>query len=122
MAIVDAVKKYAEDHKDAMMIRSIEMKECDFNENIEDENGEHEETYIDDNGIEQTRIVKNDNKNGDNNAKKDVKKDFTEVKIHYDVYYMQEPTEPDVGPEYKPEIWDGDGWRTAVATTEKAAE
>jgi hypothetical protein len=125
MAIVDAVKKYAEDHKDAMMIRSIEMKECDFNENIEDENGEHEETYIDADGNEQTRMVKNNNKNGNNNnnGNDQKKKDFTEVKIRYDVYYMQEPTEPDVGPEYKSEIWDGDGWRTAVAVTEeKAAE
>lgn len=119
MALLDAVQKYAEEKKDAMMIRSIELKEADFNENIEEDEdgGMHEETYIDDDGNEQTRMVPNDNQNNDKEAAGvDIKKDYTEVTIKYEVYYIQEPTQPDVGPKYDPNIWNGSEWRTASAS------
>ena len=117
MALLDAVQKYAEEKKDAMLISSVTLKEADFNENIEgdEDGGTHEETYIDDDGNEQVRIVPNDNNNNNDADNKDVKKDYTEVTIKYVVYYIQEPTQPDVGPAYDANIWNGNEWRTASA-------
>ncbi|MBR6107977.1 MAG: hypothetical protein IKQ39_08220 [Oscillospiraceae bacterium] len=118
MALLDAIQKYAADKKDAMMIRSIELKEADFNENIEEdeEGGMHEETYVDDDGNEQTRMVPNEPKEKDNAvAAANIKKDYTEVTVKYEVYYIQEPTQPDVGPKYDANIWNGNEWRTALA-------
>jgi len=114
MTVLDAIKNYADTKKDAMMVRSVKLREADFNENIEDEDGTHEETYIDENGEEQTRVVPNEKKNG-GATDSSIKKDFTEVTVAYEVYYLQEPTTPDVGPKYEAGIWDTEEWRTKVA-------
>lgn len=135
MALLDSVKDYAAAHKDAMLINSVTIKDYDFNKNVEEEEGaakqpaqqeepaegegaegEGAEGEGDDNAAantdeQKTRVILKVQKDG-NNA--NVKKDYTEVTITYTAYYMQEPTQPSVGPEYDKTIWDGDAWRTAV--------
>lgn len=106
MAILDAVNEYAVKNKDAMLIESVQLKSADFNENVEMEEGAEPEYDEDGNLI---------NEGEEAQTADGSKKGYTEVSIVYRAYYMQEPTEPDVGPAYDKTIWDGDGWRTAVA-------
>lgn len=109
MTLLDAVKDYAEKNKDAMIIESVQLDEADFNENIEVEEEQQQETQFDDEGnpIPNTQQATTTNNDG-------TKKGYTKVTINYRVFYMQEPTEPDVGPAYNKSIWEGDGWRTAT--------
>ena len=99
---IDGVKKYADDHKDAMLITSITMAEYDFNGGVAMERDEE--------GKITGERPENLKEKYDEVEDEDL--GYTSVTINYEVYYMQEPTEPDVGPEYHPEIWDGDEWRT----------
>ena len=115
MDLLDAVKKYAEANKDAMLIESVTLKEADFNENLEEEEeegGQQAEPETDEDGNPIAPAGKNDEKA---NTIPDVKKDYTEVTITYRAYYVQAPTKPDVGDKYDKTIWDGEGWRTAAA-------
>jgi hypothetical protein len=115
MELLNQINDYAAKNKDAMLIESVSLKEADFNENIEvEEDEEAGEPELDEDGnpIEAAPKAK---EGTNNNNKNKVKKDYTEVTVIYRVYYMQEPTEPDVGPKYDKTIWDGDAWRTAVA-------
>lgn len=104
MTLIDAVNEYAVKNKDAMLIESIALKDADFNENVEMED---EDVEYDEDG----NVIGG----GEAQTADGSKKDFTEVTIVYRAYFMQEPTEPDVGPAYDKTIWDGDAWRTAVA-------
>jgi hypothetical protein len=100
MALIDAVNDYAAKNNDTMLIDSITMDDCNFHEDLLPKTDE------DGNVIEEK-----DQEEGTNN---DDKPGFTKVTISYRVFYMQEPTKPDVGPSYDKTIWDGDAWRTAV--------
>ena len=116
MALLNAVKKYAEEHKDAMLIESVTLEQADFNENLELEEDEQQQQQAEPETDEDGNPVpaKAENKKqqtGDDQAKKD----YTEATITYRAYYIQEPTKPDVGPKYDKTIWDGEGWRTAAA-------
>jgi len=114
MDLLNQINDYANKNKDAMLIESVSLKEADFNENIEvEEDEEQGEPELDEEGNPIEQAPKN-NKDKKTNGPK-VKKDYTEVTIVYRALYMQEPTEPDVGPSYDKTIWDGDAWRTAVA-------
>lgn len=106
MTLLDAVNTYAAQNKDAMLIESVTLEAADFNENLvlEDE----EDQQYDEEG---NPIAGEEAATGLN----DLRKGYTDVTIAYRVFYMQEPTEPDVGPAYDKTIWDGDAWRTAVA-------
>lgn len=109
MSFLDAVYKYANDHKDAMMITNVKLDDAEFNEDIEgDEQQQEQQLDADGNPIPQQ------NNNQQNNNTKE-KKDYTEVTILYKALYIQEPQKPDVGPEYDEKIWDGNEWRTMVA-------
>lgn len=105
MTLLDAVNEYATKNKDAMLIESVTLAEADFNENLEVE--EQEQQYDEDGNPIPTDAPQV--------GLNDTRKDYTDVTIAYRVFYMQEPTEPDVGPAYDKTIWDGDAWRTAVA-------
>lgn len=111
MALLDAVDAYRKKSKDAMLITGVKIEEIDFNEDVEEaEGGEQFQTVVDDDGNEmQVPATPTDaTKNKDGEV---VYPGFTEVTINYAAYYMQEPTEPDVGPAYDPNIWNGSGWR-----------
>lgn len=108
MSLLDAVKSYAESNHDAMMISSVEIAEYDFNANIEGDEEVVAELDEEGNPIPAAPTANAGVK------KVNVKKNFTDVTITYNVYYMQEPKEPDVGPVYDETIWDGDEWRNPV--------
>ena len=99
MALLDAVRAYAVDHSDAMLIRSVSLAQYSFNTTPGAETTTTEE------GEEQTAETTQ------TDLKKGVREGYTDVTINYEVYYMQEPTEPDVGPEYDKTIWDGKDWK-----------
>lgn len=107
MTFLDAVEKYAKDNKDAMLITSVKLADCNFNEDLEDGTGA-QQGQVDDEG--NPVPVQNAN-NGTNGAEKD----YTEVTVDYIAYYIQEPQKPDVGPAYDETIWNGNEWRTKVA-------
>lgn len=110
---IDGVKKYADEHKDAMLITSISFAEYDFN-------GEPLERD-DDGKIVGTRPT--ELKKASWEQKDDDELGYTDVTISYNVFYMQEPTKPDVGDKYDKTVWDTDAWREfKLPTTEQAAE
>jgi len=113
MNLLNAIHDYAADAskktgKDAMLIQSVSLAEYDFNTRVE--GGETtQEPILDPETGEPTgefRTVQGEA------AADGTKAGFTDATINYEVYYMQEPTKPDVGPEYKKEIWDTSEWRT----------
>ena len=109
MAMLDAVKAYADAHKDAMMITSVSFKEYDFNVNVVGEEGEAE-PQLDEEG-NPLPVIPSTMETTDNT---DIVPGYTDVTIIFKTLYMQEPTKPDVGPKYDKTIWDGNEWRTAV--------
>ncbi len=120
MALLDAVNEYAEKNKDTMMIESVSLKKCDFNESyLEGEQPQEEpqpqaEPELDDEGnpIEQEAPQNNDD---EKNIPKDIKPGYTIVTIAYRTFYMQEPTQPEIGPAYDDTIWDGKEWQDVTA-------
>ena len=118
MALLDAVKDYAEKHSDAMLIKSVRLTDSDFNEKLEEENkkGNNVQANQGDAGTDQpdNQPAGNGNKDTVTNEK-GIKKGFTDVTIDYEVYYIQEPTEPYVGDPYDANIWNGNEWRTKKA-------
>ncbi|MCQ2416390.1 MAG: hypothetical protein MJ071_01105 [Oscillospiraceae bacterium] len=109
MALLNAIKEYADKNKDAMMITNVKILEPGFNENIED--NEKGQQAVDEEG-NPVEAAPQAQKKDDN---KDIKPNYTEVEITYKAYYIQEPTEPDVGKAYDSEVWNGNEWRNAVA-------
>ena len=110
MAFLDAVAKYAKDHKDAMLINSVTLEDCNFNEDLEDGTGAQQgQTDEDGNPVAAPQQVANEN---------GAEKDYTQAIIKYTAYYIQEPQKPDVGPEYDETIWNGSEWRTKTITIE----
>ena len=105
MKFLDSVAQHAKDTKDAMLITSVKLEECNFNEDLEDgtgaQGGDGEEGQV------------APQKNADNNDGQE--KDYTEATVAYKAYYIQEPMKPDVGPAYDETIWNGSEWRTKVA-------
>jgi len=115
MTLLDAVDKYRQDHKDAMMIVAVSIEDYSFNEDVEEaEAAPQFQTVVDDEGNEvQVPATPEDAVETDDGEK--VYPGFTEVTIAYNSYYMQEPTKPDVGPAYDAGIWDTDNWRDPVS-------
>jgi hypothetical protein len=103
MALLDAVNDYAAKNHDTMMIDSVALEKCNFNEDLLPKTDE------DGNEIEDEDNKKEEETKGSDKA------GYTKVTISYRVFYMQEPMKPDVGPAYDKTIWDGDGWQNAVA-------
>jgi hypothetical protein len=124
MEFLDNVYKYCA-NKETMMIESITLKECDFNENYkEDENGQ----------AAPVQPAANDDEEGEGEGEEGegeaeaaapandeaaeipagIKPGYTEATVAYRVFYMQEPTDPALGDPYNKTVWDGDGWRDPV--------
>lgn len=108
MTFLDELAKHAKDTKDAMLITSVTLEDCNFNEDLEDGTGA-QEGQVDAEGNPVAAAPKADN------AKNGVEKDYTLASISYIAYYIQEPQKPDVGPVYDETIWNGNEWRTKVA-------
>lgn len=99
MALIDSVRAYAEEHKDAMLIQSISIKEYDFN-------GKPSEAGATPNPEAPATPAAGEEDN--------VTPGYTEVTFVYQVFYMQEPTEVKeaVGPAYDASVWDGNEWKS----------
>jgi hypothetical protein len=109
MEFIDAVRKFAEDHSDAMILNSVSIEDIKFNggKTVErDKDGK----------LTGTRPENLPDKYKD---VKDEDLGYSNVNFNYSVYYMQEPTGVDVGPEYQPSIWDGNEWRNYKAPEQK---
>ena len=120
MALLDAVYNYAKDKKDTMIIESVSLKDCDFNESYLEDGDQPKkdapkEPELDEDG---NPIEADDNANAQDDEKdipEDVKPGYTLVDIAYRTFYMQEPTEPEVGDPYDETIWDGKEWQAITA-------
>ncbi len=108
MDLIDAIRKYATDNKDAMLLKSVQIAEFDFN-------GEPLERDEDGNIVGEPPKPED----GEEQLEPD-QYGYTEVTFDFQVYYIQEPTKPDTGSAYDKSIWDGDGWRNYVS--EKTAQ
>lgn len=132
MALIDAVNSYATANHDTMMIESITLKESDFNEGYLEggkpapQQQAPAEPEVDDEGnpIEQEEAAPQPQNNDDEKIPEDIKPGYTVASISYRTFYMQEPTKPEVGPEYNESIWEGKEWQsvTAPAAAEEAAQ
>jgi hypothetical protein len=114
MALLDAVNAYAESHKDAMMINSVTLAKCDFNEDLETDKKGNANQQLEQ-GDDQTGLPPQNNNNNAAATEDGVKAGYTDVTIEYTVYYIQEPTQPYIGDPYDAAIWNGEEWRTKVA-------
>ncbi|MDD5946286.1 MAG: hypothetical protein PUC41_00610 [Oscillospiraceae bacterium] len=108
MDLIDAVRKYAVDNKDSMLLQSVSITDFDFN-------GDPLERDAQGNIIGTPPTPKE----GEEELEPD-EYGYTDVTFDFQVYYIQEPTKPDVGEAYDKSIWDGDAWRNYVS--EKTAE
>ena len=127
MALLDAIYKYANDNKDTMIVESVSLHECDFNESYlegkeEKKPAQKAEPKLDDDGnpIEQEEEAQANDE--DDEIPDDVKPGYTLVDISYRTFYMQEPTEPEVGDPYDETIWDGKEWQSVTAPAEESAQ
>ncbi len=108
MALIDAVHQYAVDNKDALLLREVTISEYDFNGDPLERNNDGEII-----GTPPTPADDEEELEPDEYG-------YTEVTFDFQVYYIQEPTKPDVGDAYDKSVWDGDAWRSYVS--EKTAE
>lgn len=111
--LIDSVEEYARKHSDAMNILSISISEYDFNEKYDGMEKQKPQEIIeetdDEGNVTKTAVMAD---NDDDQLPEGVVPNCTTVTIDYEVYYIQEPTEPDVGPRYDATVWDGDAWRS----------
>lgn len=135
MELLKAVHEYAVKNKDAMIINSVNIADYTFGllpgeivefpeEITKDADGKIELSEVTIKESEATVKSDNPTDTSANTTKKEraasADPGYTDVTIQYDVYYMQEPMKPYVGPEYNESIWDGDEWRNYTAA-EKAS-
>jgi len=97
---IDGIHKYAEDNKDTMIINSVSFSDYDFNGPALERNDDGEITGERPENLPEKYDAFSDEELG-----------YTDVSVSYTVYYMQEPTQPDVGEKYDKTVWDGDEWR-----------
>ncbi len=97
----DAVKSFADTNKEAMIIRSIIVKDPEFHKPLNPEEDKKEE---EDKDKEKTVKIR------DMSAEIP---GYSDVTITFDRYYVQGPTEVEsqVGDEYDEKIWDGKEWK-----------
>jgi hypothetical protein len=110
--LIDSIEEYARKHSDAMNIISIDIDTYDFNEKydgMEKQKPQEIITETDEDGNEVKKAVMA--QTDEEGLPQGVVPNCTNVTIDYEVYYIQEPTKPDVGPRYDETVWDGDAWR-----------
>ncbi|MBQ8921653.1 MAG: hypothetical protein IJ060_05770 [Oscillospiraceae bacterium] len=117
MALLDAVKAYAEKSgsENAMLITSVQLKDCDFNEDLKADNKGNANANANAGEGEGDAQVQAGNNNNTGETADGEKPGYTDVIIEYRAYYVQEPTQPYTGDPYDPKIWNGNEWRTKVA-------
>jgi|GEM_PF-880605 len=98
MKFLDDVHAYAVEHSDAMLVRSVRFEDYHYNTVPGSETAGTPAEGDAANAAATTGVT------GDTEG-------YTEVTVLYEVYYMQEPTKPDVGGSYDPTVWDTDAWR-----------
>lgn len=101
MDLFDYVHKYAVDKKDTMLIRSVSFSDYKF-----------KGTALDDTAAA-TKPNTPSTSTGEDEKKEE---GYADVNIVYEVYYMQEPKKPDLGPSYDEKVWEGDTWRTYTSS------
>lgn len=142
MNLLETIHKYAEDNHDAMLVHSVSINDYTFGlepgevleiptEIEKDEDGNikraeftvktSEANYKPEDSTStpaSTPDTTTDTKKKDDSDKqRDTSMiGYSEVNIDYELYSMQEPTKPDVGPAYNSAIWDGDEWQSYVST------
>jgi len=97
---MDSLHEYAESKKDAMIINSISFAKYNFNGKPLERDDEGKITGTRPDDLKEELEAVDDEDLG-----------YTDVSVTYTVYYMQEPTEPDVGDKYDKAIWEGEEWR-----------
>ncbi len=108
MELIDAVRKYAVDNKDAMLLQSVTITDYDFNGDPLERNDDGE-------------IIGTPPAPAPGEEKLEPEEyGYTDVTFDFQVYYIQEPTKPDVGEAYDAKVWEGESWRSYVS--EKTAE
>jgi len=111
MTFLDKVNEEAKSRDDAMLITGIKVDGADFNDGVPGQKKDDDAQANDDED-------ENDNQNQQNkdpNANKQIKPGYDDVTITYKALYIQEPREPDVGPDYDETIWNGNEWRQVAA-------
>lgn len=101
MDLLDYVHKYAVDKKDTMLIRSVAFSDYKF-----------KGTTLDD-AVAATKPSTPSTSTGEDEKKEE---GYADVTIAYEVYYMQEPKKPNLGPSYDEKVWEGDAWRTYTSS------
>ena len=102
MEFIDAVREFAQTHKDAMILNSVTFEDCKFNGGKTVERDEEGKLT----GSRPGGLPKKYDKVDDEEL------GYTNVTFQYSVFYMQEPTEVNVGDPYDKTIWDGNEWRS----------
>lgn len=111
MKFINDVREYAKTHSDAMLLNSVSFEDCEFNGRVpmeRDEDGKVTGQRPQDLPEKYKQVA-------------DEELGYTNVTFNYSVFYMQEPTQVDVGDDYNPDIWNGNEWRSYKAP-EKAAQ
>ena len=108
MALIDGIHDYAVKNKDAMLLHSVTFSDYKFLGGLElDENG----NVVKDNTTAQP--ANPDETPSTTGGEEEEDEGGTALMtVTYSIYYMQEPTKPDVGPAYDPSVWDTDAWKT----------
>ncbi len=105
MDLIDAVHKYAVENKDAMLLQSVNITDIDFNGDPLERDS-------------QGNIIGTPPASEDGDEELDPEDyGYTTVTFDFQVYYIQEPTKPDVGEAYDSNVWNGDAWRNYVSET-----
>lgn len=104
MALIDAVRKYATDNNDAILLKSVTIGDFDFNGTPLERDNDGKIIGVPD--AEQT---------AEGLEPEDI--GYTEVSFDFQVYYMQEPTKPDTGEAYDSAVWENGKWETYVSET-----
>jgi hypothetical protein len=139
MNLLKSVHDYATSNHDAMIIHSVKIADYNFGMNPGEKLEISTEIEKDEDGKIKPATMKvvkvtsekkddaaatttNENETETDTTKKDNKKQdtnktpgYSDVVIDYEVYYLQEPMKPDVGPAYNPQVWDDDTWKNYVS-------
>lgn len=104
MKLIDAVHDYAVKNNDALLIQSIQITDYD------ELNKKPLERDAEGKVLNPPPVNPNDK-----NAIPPEEIGYSEIVFDFQVYYMQEPTKPNVGTEYDKTIWDTNKWETYVS-------
>ena len=111
MTFLDKIVSEAGSRDDAMLITGVKLSDASFNDGTPGKEEEVEAAQLDDEG----NPIQQQNNDDDKKKKDTIKRGYADVTVTYKALYIQEPREPEVGPEYDASIWKGNEWRTKGA-------